>query len=170
MQQRHVTRRNMISPRTTEGQWVLTMRDQGMSKADIVDAVERQIGGFGKHTQLVIEYMTGEKGYADIEFLLTPHEPSSIEYVDKVWEGYLLQAKGDPDATFKVLLRAPGLTEAEVRLLLRDHQEELCFLAFKNAHEGHPHGYSKGKLGTEQVAEAGISYPDIVHLLQKNPA
>lgn len=159
MQRRPVKRRNPVSPETSEGQWVRFMDEQGLSREEIIKAVEERIGGFGPDTELVIGHMLDEKTLADIEHLLTPHEPDSIQYVGPVSEGYLLEASLQGTPTFAVLMRAPSLSEDDVKALVGANQGDLCYLAFKNAHEGHPFGYSDGNVSA--VALAGISYPEI---------
>lgn len=164
MDRRPVKRRNPFSPETAEGQWVRFMDEQGRSREQIIEAVEERIGGYGSATELVIGHMLGEKSLADIEHLLTPHEPDSIQYVGQVSGGYLLQASLKGSATFNVLMRAPSLSEDEVKALVAAHQGDLCYLVFKNAHEGNQFGYSDEK--GSAVALAGISYPEIRGLLK----
>lgn len=164
MQRRPVKRRNPISPETSEGQWVRFMDEQGLSREQITKAVEEKIGGFGPDTELAIAHMLGEKSLADIEHLLTPHEPDSIQYLRQVPEGYLLEASLQGTPTILVLMRTPSLSADEVKLLVGSNQGDLCYLAFKNAHEGNPFGYSDGNVSA--WASAGISYPEIRGLIK----
>lgn len=164
MERRPVKRRNPFSPETSEGQWVRFMDEQGLSREQIIAAVNERIGGLGPDTPLAVGHMLGEKTLADIEHLLTPHEPDSIQYVSRVSEGYLLEARLKGQLTFTVLLRTPSLGEDEVKALVSENQSDLCYLAFKNAHEGNPWQYSDGS--RSDVAWAGIGYAEIRSLIK----
>jgi hypothetical protein len=169
--QKAVKLRNPARPETTEGQWVIFQRDQGLSVDQIVENVDREIGGYGtkgSHTRLIVEYQLGLQPFESIEHLLTPHLPSKIALLQPVGEeGYLCLTSGTEEETFHVLLRTPGLSEDQVRALIAAHEQEICFLAFKNAHEGYPFGYALpgDPPSTNRVAEAGVSFADIHHLI-----
>lgn len=169
--QKPVKLRNPARRETTEGQWVIFQRDQGLSIDQIVENVDREIGGYGIkgiHTRLIVEYQLGLQPFENIEHLLTPHMPSKIALLQPVGEeGYLCLTSGTEEETFHVLLRTPGLSEDQVRALIADHEQEICFLAFKNAHEGYPFGYALAgdPPSVNRVAEAGVSYADIRHLI-----
>ncbi|WP_204377645.1 hypothetical protein, partial [Pseudomonas amygdali] len=63
--------------------------------------------------------------------------------------GYWLKAHG-VDAEFDILLKTPHLSETEVHTLLANHQENLCWLAYKNSHENpyYPHQLESGVIAT----------------------
>ncbi|QLG93264.1 hypothetical protein HZF02_15410 [Pseudomonas yamanorum] len=169
--QKAVKLRNPVRRETTEGQWVIFQRDQGLSIDQIVENVDREIGGYGikgSQTRLIVEYQLGLQPFESIEHLLTPHLPSKIALLQPVGEeGYLCLTSGTEEETFHVLLRTPGLNEDQVRALIADHEQEICFLAFKNAHEGYPFGYALpgDPPSASRVAEAGVSFADIRHLI-----
>lgn len=170
--QKAVKLRNPISPETSEGQWVIFQRDSGLSVDQIVENVNREIGGYGtkgSHTRLIVEYQLGLQPFESIEHLLVPHLPSKIALVQAVGdEGYLCRTSGTEDESFHVLLRTPGLTEDQVRALISDHEQEICFLAFKNAHEGYPFAYALpgDPPNKNRVAESGISFADVRNLIR----
>jgi len=159
---RKVTRFNPFHPDKAEGVWVRSMRDSGMSVEEIYRAVNNHIGGYGGGalTQLVVDYQLGLRPFTDIEPLLTPNKPTSFVYLANTGDGFLCEAQGDEDSTFLVLVKAPSLSEEKIRELIAAHQDEFCFFAFANAHEGHPFGYSLN--GASGVAKAGIHYPDLL--------
>ena len=169
--QKTVKLRNPFRPGTTESQWVIFQRDEGLSIDQIVENVDRQTGGYGtkgSHTRLIVEYQLGLEPFESIEHLLTPHLPSKIALLQSVGEeGYLCLTSGTEEETFHVLLRTPGLSEDQAQALITDHQQDICFLAFKNAHEGNPFGYAlPGDLpSTNRAARSGISFADVRHLI-----
>lgn len=161
----------MLSPETTEGQWVISQHEQaGFSVEEIVANVDKLIGGYGpdkSNTRLVVEYQLGKRPFSDVQHLLLPHQPTGVTFVQNTNDGYLCRTSGSPTATFDVLFKTPTLSEADLRDLLERNQSEIAFIAYKNAHEGHPYGYSLMVDGvlTHPAARAGISYTDIRHLL-----
>lgn len=169
--QKTVKLRNPARPETTEGQWVIFQRDEGLSIDQIVENVDRQTGGYGikgSHTRLIVEYQLGLQPFESIEHLLTPHLPSKIELIQSVGEeGYLCLTSGTEEETFHVLLRTPGLSEEQARALINDHQQDICFLAFKNAHEGYAFGYALpgDPTNANRAALSGISFADVRHLI-----
>ena len=169
--QKTVKLRNPFRPGTTESQWVIFQRDEGVSIDQIVNNVDRMTGGYGtngRHSRLIVEYQLGLQPFESIEHLLTPHLPSKIELIQSVGEeGYLCLTSGTEEKTFHVLLRTPGLSEEQARALINEHQQDICFLAFKNAHEGYPFGYALpgDPPHTNRAALAGISFADVRHLI-----
>lgn len=158
--------RNMLSPSTTEGQWVISLRDSGLSIEEIVNLVDEKIGGYGpqgSNTRLVIEYQLGHRPVGDIEHLLLPHQPTGIQFVRVTNEGFLCRTVGTASATFDVLVDAQNLSEETLRSLLQENSEELALMAYRNAHEGHPFGYSLPDEPplSSHTACAGISYADL---------
>lgn len=163
---RKVKLRNMLSPSTTEGQWVISLRDSGLSIEEIVELVDEKIGGYGTQgsdTRLVVEYQLGHRPASDIEHLLLPHQPTGLQFVQVTNEGFLCCTIGTATATFDVLVDAHDLSEEAIRSLLEKNSEELAWVAYRNAHEGHPFGYSfAGEPSlSSRTALAGISYTDL---------
>ncbi|MDH1573638.1 hypothetical protein [Pseudomonas sp. GD03746] len=166
---RKVKLRNMLSPSTAEGQWVISLSDSGFSIEEIVKLVDEKIGGYGTHgsdTRLVIEYQLGHRPVGDIEHLLLPHQPSGIEFVQVTNEGFLCRTVGTASATFDVLIHTQSLSEEALQSLLEKNSEELAWMAYRNAHEGHPFGYSLAGDPplSSHTALAGISYADLQRL------
>lgn len=156
---------NTFAPDTSEGQWINFMKQQGISKQEIVATVRERTGYPGEHLELLVEHALGERPQQDIEFLLTPLKPTSIKKFERRPRGYLLKAEGPGDDSFYVLLESVGLDDEKVDRLLDSHQDELCFLAYKNAHEGSPFDTGLREDGHVVVAESGITFQDIQRLL-----
>lgn len=162
----NVRLRNMLSPSTTEGQWVLSMKESGLSVEEIVEAVRNKIGGYGPQgsdTLLVVEYQLGHRPASDIEHLLLPHRPDNIRFIQVASEGYLCRTYDAENASFEVLITAPSLSQEDLIELLDNRSAEIAWVAYKNAHEGHPVGYSLpgDAPQSSRTALAGISYAEL---------
>lgn len=149
MHDHRVKVRNQLD-NSTESQWIRTQYESGIPIEEIVKNVDREIGGIGPggaHTRLGVEYILGKKSFEDIQHLITPHIPNSLEFLGSYPDGYLYQASGVSEgASFKVLLDVPNsIQEQRVRDMVDKNQPEICFLAYKRAHEGHPAEYESGK-------------------------
>lgn len=150
-----------FSLKSTDAEWVRSMRDAGDSRDAMVAAWQRQTGGSPESAAIRVDYYLGNIGPEAILEHLTPKEPQSLELHGRNSRGYQLKAHG-PDAEFDVLLLTPFLSEQEVQALLDNHQPELCWLAYKNTHEGNrraPHQLDSGDIATP------ILESDIQHLL-----
>ncbi|EKO3404964.1 hypothetical protein N6C02_003240 [Vibrio fluvialis] len=110
---------------------------------------------------LFIRHSLGKASDEDIRHLCPPQAPQKIEYLKIVPEGFLCKAFGtSEEEDFLVLLKL-NKNEDLVRNLVLEHNDYLCLLAYKNAHEGYPFGIS----GIEQVALAGIHSKDLVNII-----
>ncbi|WP_434771287.1 hypothetical protein [Pseudomonas entomophila] len=141
----NVKLRNPYNPNTTEGKWVIFQHSEGMTVDEIVENVKKNTGYFAgseENTRLIVEYQIGKRQFTEIEHLLLPHEPKSIEYVENTQDGHLCRTIGAAEACFDVLIKAPNINEQELRTLINEHPKEISWLAYKNAHEGYPFGYS----------------------------
>lgn len=154
MHDKRVKVRNLLDS-STESKWVRTQYESGIPLEDIVTNVEREIGKIGPDqasTRLAVEYILGKKGFDDIQHFLTPHVPNNLTFVGAYSEGYLYQASGVTDgARFQVLLAIPQIDEQRVKSMVSAHHQEVCFLAYKRAHEGSPAEYAPGEVATSKV-------------------
>lgn len=153
--------RNPFSQNTTEGKWIRFQQESGIGIDQIVENVNRVIGGCGEngqYTRLVVEYVLGRKDFHQIEHLLTPYMPSSLSFVGAVSEGFLCQASGESEeACFEVLLALPRIEENKVRELVEHNQSQMCYLAYKRAHEGYPAEYEMGKSAPSCIRHAHVA-------------
>jgi hypothetical protein len=167
---RNVKLRNPFGPQTTEAQWVRFQYEEKTPIEQIVENVIKRVGKFGpdeESTRLVVEYQLGMRPAGDVEHLLQPKMPSGIEFIAETDDGFLCRTTGTEDAVFDVLMRCPSLRYDQVEELISRNQDEIAFIAYKNAHEGYPFGYSlrSDEKLTHRVALAGISYADIRSLI-----
>lgn len=134
---------------STEAKWVHTMRDSGSSRDEMVAAWQNHMKSSPESATLRVDYYLGNVDGAEILKHLSPKEPTSIQFQEKVTDGYWLKAHG-VDAEFDILLKTPHLSETEVHTLLANHQENLCWLAYKNSHENpyYPHRLESGVIAT----------------------
>jgi len=134
---------------STEAQWIHGLRDSGESRDSMVEIWQNHMKSTHEEAVLRVDYYLGNIGSEDVLKYLTPKEPSAIVFHEKVERGFWLKAHGH-DAEFDVLLLAPGMHESEVKSLVANNQEDLCWLAYKNSHENpySPHQLENGAIAT----------------------
>lgn len=96
----------------------------------------------------------------DIAHLCPLSKPQSVECISPVKEGYLCVTKGTESGDFYVLITLKR-DEEYVRKLVKENNETITYLAYKNAHEGSPFGVS----GEINLALSGIHSSDLVDLV-----
>lgn len=121
-----------------------------------VDEIVENLGAGSEEARdvrLHVEYVLGKKNLSDVHHLIKPYFPTSIRFVRSVMpEGYLCQAEGETEeACFSVLIRGNSVSEARIKEMLEAHQEALCFLAYRQAHEG-----SHAQYGDNEKAQSLI--------------
>ena len=109
---------------------------------------------------LLIKHYFGKATDQDIAHLCPPSRPHSIEYVRPVSEGHLCVTRGTESGDFHVLITLKR-DEQYVRNLIKENNERITFLAYKNAHEGNPFGVSD----EIDVARSGIHAIDLINLV-----
>lgn len=145
---------------TAEAQWVRNQYEAGIPVDQIVANVDEKTGGLGRDTRPVVEYILKKKPFEDIQHLILPHMPNSLEFLKSDEEGHLYQATGDTEgASFQVLLMIPRISESRVQAMVSKHQDRVCYLAYKRAHEGYPVQHTTGS------AMAGIGMDMLSSLL-----
>lgn len=134
---------------STEAQWVHTMRDSGSTRDEMVTAWQNHMKSTPDAAALQVDYYLGNVGAEEILKHLTPKQPQSIEFKEKVSDGYWLKAHGE-DAEFDILLKTPSVPESTIRNLVANNQEVLCWLAHRNSHEAgyNPHQLESGEIAT----------------------
>lgn len=138
---------------SSEAQWVFTMRDSGSSRDEIIAAWQNLMKSDTESATLRVDYYLGNVDSTELLKHLSPKEPTSIQFQEKVDNGYWLKAHG-ADAEFNILLMAPHLSETDVHALLASHQEDLCWLAYRNHHENFaPHQLESGVVATPIYAD-----------------
>ncbi|HCH4196476.1 TPA: hypothetical protein NKW06_002749 [Vibrio parahaemolyticus] len=174
------------SPLRHEYLWYQSLYEQGYSVEKILETainrVSQRSGGEiqplvvdedeKKVWRLFIEHSLGMVNDEQIRSHCPPAIPQRIEYIKQVNEGYLARAVDAQSNDFLVLFNTQnlsadtGLSEDVIKNLISTHNEQLSLLAYKNAHEGNPYGYSGDKKGA--VAQSGISFNEIRDLLPSN--
>ncbi len=91
---------------STEAKWVHTMRDSGSSRDEMVAAWQNHMKSSPESATLRVDYYLGNVDGAEILKHLSPKEPTSIQFQEKVTDGYWLKAHG-VDAEFDILLKTP---------------------------------------------------------------
>lgn len=146
---RPIKLRGQFSLNSTEAQWVHTMRDSGSTRDEMVIAWQNHMKSTPEAAALQVDYYLGTIGSEEILKHLTPKQPQSIEFKEKVADGYWLKAHGG-DAEFDILLKTPSIPEPIVQNLVTGHQDDLCWIAYRNSHEApyNPHQLESGELAT----------------------
>lgn len=147
LQKRAIKLRGQLGLNSTEAQWVKSLRDSGMSKAEIIRVVTERDSAGADMASVLVDYYLGNLSSGDLMPYLSPKQPTSIQLQGPVDGGYLLRTFGD-DAEYYVLLLAPNLAASDVLALLKEHQESFCWLAYKNAYEGVSHQLESGDAAT----------------------
>ncbi|MBK3431441.1 hypothetical protein JJD84_11470 [Pseudomonas fluorescens] len=119
---------------SSEAQSVHTMRDSGLSRDETIAAWQNLMKSTPESAAIQVDYYLGNVGAEEILKYLSPKRPQSIEFMGKVGDGYLLKAHGE-GAEFDILLMTPSLPETTIQTLIANHQDDLCWLAYRNAHE-----------------------------------
>jgi len=152
--------RGQFDLNSTEAQTVHTMRDSGRSRDEIVVAWQKLMKSTPESAAIQVDYYLGNVGTEEILKHISPKEPQSIEFQEKVSEGYLLKAHGE-GAEFDILLMTPSLPEATVQTLIANHQDDLCWIAYKNSHE---YPYNPRQLESGEIATP-ITLDDVKTLI-----
>lgn len=123
-----------FSLESSEAQMVHTQRDSGKNRDEMVAIWLNHMKSSPEEAALRVDYYLGNIGSEEFIKHLSPKEPQSITFHGKDDGNYWLKAHGT-DAEFDVVLVAPALSESAVKSLLANHQEDLCWLAYKNSFE-----------------------------------
>lgn len=134
---------------STEAQWVHGLRDSGESRDKMVSIWQNHMKSTHEEAVLRVDYYLGNIGSDEVLKHLSPKEPKSIQFQGKEDRGYWLKAHG-PDSEIDVLLVTGELSESQVKTLLESHQEDFCWLAYKNSYEQpySPHQLKSGAPAT----------------------
>lgn len=146
---RPIQLRGQFGLNSSEAQWVHTMRDSGSTRDEMVTAWQNHMKSTPEAAAIQVDYYLGNVSAEEILKHLTPKQPQSIEFKGKVADGYWLKAHGD-DAEFDILLKTPSIPESIVQNLVAGHQEDLCWIAYRNSYEDpyNPHQLESGDIAT----------------------
>lgn len=141
--------RGQFSLDSTEAKWARSMRDSGLNRDEIIAAFKSQMKMTTESSAVVADYYLENIDSVEILKHLLPKEPQSIEFKEKVADGYWLKAHG-PEAEFEIILKIPLMSESDVHTLVNNYQKDLCWLAYKNSHEYsyNPHQLESGLIAT----------------------
>lgn len=157
LHRRAIRLRGEFSLNSSEAKMIQTMRESGSSREEMIAAWQKLIGSNLESSTLRVDYYLGNIDSEEFAKHLTPKEPQSIQLIEEIDEGYLLRTSG-AGTDFDVLLRIK-LSVPDIHALLANHQEDLCWLAYKNYYEENPVELKPG------INATPISMDDIKPLL-----
>ncbi|MGF1761424.1 hypothetical protein L4D76_26625 [Photobacterium sagamiensis] len=127
---------------------------------DVTELSEQEKAREKESLLLLINHCFGKATDQDIAHLCPPSKPHSVEYVRPVEEEHLCVTKGTESGDFYVLITLKR-DEEYAHKLVKENNELITYLAYKNAHEGSSFGVS----GEVDFAQAGIHATDLKDLV-----
>ncbi|WP_146612974.1 hypothetical protein [Halomonas sp. SL1] len=90
---------------------------------------------------LLLEVSLNERSSRDVDHLLKPDCPTRVTYQKEISQGHLCWAETDSldQGGFSFLIAIPELSDDQAKSLIKNNNNELCRLAYKQYHEGNPH-------------------------------